>query len=98
MVTGMFSGVALTRMESQRGQLEPGEVLLMYTDGLTELRNTSKEMLGQERLGEGCTQICAGEPTMGVAEIAAALGQLLEAFRGDQLPEDDRAFLVLCRR
>jgi serine phosphatase RsbU (regulator of sigma subunit) len=85
-------------MESQRGMLATGDVLLLYTDGLTELRNTSKEMLGQERLGDGFLRICMNDGAKGVSAISAGLRQLLEAFRGDQLPEDDRAFLLVRRR
>jgi serine phosphatase RsbU (regulator of sigma subunit) len=85
-------------MESQRGTLAPGDVLLLYTDGLTELRNMTKEMLGQERLGEGFLTICMSEGSKGVSAISSGLRQLLEAFRGDQLPEDDRAFLLVRRR
>ncbi len=91
-------GVAITTMESQRGTLAPGDVLLLYTDGLTELRNTSKDMLGQERLGEGFLRICMKDGPRGVSAISVGLRQLLEAFRGDQLPEDDRAFLLVRRR
>jgi phosphoserine phosphatase RsbU/P len=91
-------GVAITTMESQRSMLTPNDVLLLYTDGLTELRNTSKDMLGQERLGEGFLRICVDDGPRGVSAISAGLRQLLEAFRGDQLPEDDRAFLLVRRR
>jgi phosphoserine phosphatase RsbU/P len=91
-------GMCLTSMESERTRLEPGEVLAMYTDGLTELRNASKEMLGQERLGESFHQICAAEPGQGIDRIAAELTRMLEDFRGDRLPEDDRAFLLARRR
>jgi phosphoserine phosphatase RsbU/P len=91
-------GVAITTMESQRGTLAPGDVLLLYTDGLTELRNMSKEMLGQERLGDGFLRICMTEGARGVSAISSGLRQLLESFRGDQLPEDDRAFLLVRRR
>lgn len=91
-------GVALTTMESERGTLAPGDVLLLYTDGLTELRNMSKEMLGQERLGDGFLRICVTEGARGVSAISSGVRLLLEAFRGDQLPEDDRAFLVVRRR
>jgi serine phosphatase RsbU (regulator of sigma subunit)/pSer/pThr/pTyr-binding forkhead associated (FHA) protein len=91
-------GVAITTMESQRGTLAAGDVLLLYTDGLTELRNTSKDMLGQERLGEGFLRICMKDGPRGVSAISVGLRQLLESFRGDQLPEDDRAFLLVRRR
>ena len=67
-------------------------------DGLTELRNSSKEMLGQERLGEGFSRICAARPGEGSADIAEALRRMLDEFAGDQFPEDDRAFLLAQRR
>ena len=91
-------GVAITTMESQRGMLATSDVLLLYTDGLTELRNMSKDMLGQERLGDGFLRICMNDGAKGVSAISTGLRQLLEAFRGDQLPEDDCAFLLVRRR
>ncbi|MEO7327280.1 MAG: SpoIIE family protein phosphatase [Minicystis sp.] len=90
-------GVAIATMESQLGVLRPGEVLALYTDGLTELRNTTKEMLGQDRLGDGFARLCRTAGAEGVREIAAGLHQILESFRGDRLPEDDRAFLLARR-
>jgi sigma-B regulation protein RsbU (phosphoserine phosphatase) len=90
-------GVAMARMDSQLGTLGPGEVLALYTDGLTELRNNAKEMLGQDRLGDGFARLCEAASTEGVSEIAGGLHQLLESFRGDRLPEDDRAFLLARR-
>jgi serine phosphatase RsbU (regulator of sigma subunit) len=90
-------GVAIAKMESQLGSLRPGEVLALYTDGLTELRNTLKEMLGQDRLGDGFARLCRTASPEGVSEIAAGLHQILESFRGDRLPEDDRAFLLARR-
>jgi serine phosphatase RsbU (regulator of sigma subunit) len=91
-------GVARARMVPQRALLELGDVLVMYTDGLTELRNGDKEMLGQERLGEGFARICAASPDHGSADIGEALARMLVAWSGVQLPEDDRAFLLAQRR
>ncbi len=91
-------GMDRTTMESERALLEFGDMLAMYTDGLTELRNSSKEMLGLERLGEGFARICAALPGERSSEIAAALRRLLDEFAGDQRPEDDRAFLLAQRR
>jgi serine phosphatase RsbU (regulator of sigma subunit) len=91
-------GMVQIPMESERALLEYGDVLAMYTDGLTELRNSAKEMLGQERLGEGFSRICAARPGEGSADIADALRRMLDEFGGDQLPEDDRAFLLAQRR
>jgi serine phosphatase RsbU (regulator of sigma subunit) len=78
-------------------RLEPGDVLAMYTDGLTEIRNTAREMLGEERLGERLARLAAERPGAGAAEIAQALRAMLDEFRGDALPEDDQAFLIALR-
>jgi len=91
-------GMIQTPMESERTMLEFGDVLAMYTDGITELRNIRKEMLGQERLGEGFSHICAARAGEGSADIGDALRRMLDEFGGDQLPEDDRAFLLAQRR
>jgi serine phosphatase RsbU (regulator of sigma subunit) len=91
-------GMMPVPIESQRGTLEFGDVLAMYTDGLTELRNPAKEMLGEEQLGERFSRICATRPGEGSADIAEALRRLLDEFAGDQVPEDDRAFLLAQRR
>lgn len=89
-------GISPTAMDSERTVLHPGEVLAMYTDGLTELRNESKEMLGQERLGENFARFTAASSE--VSSIAAAISKMVEDFRGTQLPEDDRAFILARRR
>jgi serine phosphatase RsbU (regulator of sigma subunit) len=91
-------GFAPCALEPERARLELGEVLVMYTDGLTELRDAGKEMLGQERLGDGFARICTARPGEASARIAEALRGMLDAFCGDRLPEDDRAFLLAQRR
>lgn len=91
-------GVASLPMEAQVERLDPGDVLAMYTDGLTELRNASGDMLGLQLLGSGFTRICMQGPSQSAAEVAYHLNLLLEQFRGDRMPEDDRAFLVARRR
>ena len=91
-------GVSLCEMVPERALLEFGDVLAMYTDGLTELRNADKEMLGQDRLGEGFARICAARPGEGSSDIAEALRRMLDEFGGDRLPEDDRAFLLAQRK
>jgi serine phosphatase RsbU (regulator of sigma subunit) len=79
-------------------RLERGEVLAMYTDGLTEIRNGAREMLGQERLEQGLARICAASPGARSAVVAGALCDMLDDFREGAFPEDDRAFLVARRR
>jgi phosphoserine phosphatase RsbU/P len=90
-------GVAPFRVEAQRALLEFGDVLLMYTDGLTELRDVNKEMLGQDRLAERFARISAANPGERSSFMGDKLRAILDEFCGDQLPEDDRAFVLAQR-
>ena len=91
-------GVAAFRMEAQRARIHFGDVLFMYTDGITELRNPDKEMLGQDRLGERFAHLCVVSPGERSAILAERLRHLLDGYRGDQLPEDDSAYVIAQRR
>jgi serine phosphatase RsbU (regulator of sigma subunit) len=93
-------GIAAATMTSQRARLQNGEVLAMYTDGLTELADAEGEMLGERRLGEQLRAIVAGESARAgsVGAMCAALKERLDAFRQGQPPGDDWAFLFAQRR
>lgn len=47
MVAGMIDGI---EFESAEIQLSPGDMLFMYTDGMTEAMNHQEEQFGEERL------------------------------------------------
>ena len=52
-VHGLFlAGLEFTRYKQDEIQLEPGDRLLLYTDGITEAHNTKNELYGEERLIE----------------------------------------------
>lgn len=91
-------GVAPMPMTSQKAQMAKGELLVLYTDGLTELRNASREMLGEKALSEGLARLYRGRPrNAALADVAGDLKSMLSEFSGDQVPEDDRAFLLARR-
>jgi hypothetical protein len=91
-------GIDLVSMASQRTRLDHGDVLAMYTDGLSELAGPSGEMLGVDRLGEELSALVASMGRRGVEAIGAALAERLDAFREGELPADDRTFLLAQRR
>jgi sigma-B regulation protein RsbU (phosphoserine phosphatase) len=90
-------GMGPVPMIAQRARLQPGDVLALYTDGLTELTDPEGEMLGGHRLGEALSAICA-DRTRDVAAMCAALTARLDAFRRGELPRDDCTFLLAQRR
>ena len=87
---GMFPDVAY---EERRETLAAGEVMIMYTDGLSESRNAAKEEYGADRLAE----VCRAHPQVSAHELRDAIFRDLEAFTGGSPAADDRT-LVIVRR
>jgi serine phosphatase RsbU (regulator of sigma subunit)/anti-sigma regulatory factor (Ser/Thr protein kinase) len=89
MPLGLMPGMAYEEKETS---LSPGDTILMYSDGLTEAHNTSREMFGSERL----QQTVSGYP--GGAALIPSLRDALFTFTGAEWEqEDDVTFVVLQR-
>lgn len=73
--------------------MQPGDTLLVYTDGITEAVNPEEEEFGEERLRAAA----ARGLDLPLKEMAAALEKELEAFARGVAYHDDRT-LVLARR
>jgi sigma-B regulation protein RsbU (phosphoserine phosphatase) len=74
--------------------LQPGEILLVYSDGLTEATNGADEEFGEERL-EGMLPDFRGlEPE----QIGNLLLEEVDRFLGGVRPTDDLSLVVLVKR
>jgi sigma-B regulation protein RsbU (phosphoserine phosphatase) len=71
--------------------LQPGDVLLLYTDGLTEAARDDGEMFG---CGRVC-QILGEYAPFSAAEIIDALYQAVTDFTGSQILQDDVSLVVI---
>lgn len=70
--------------------LDPGDVLLMYTDGVTEAMNPAHDLFGAERLDEAF--LAAPPDVSGVLDhIVGAVNR----FRAGELPSDDTSLLAI---
>jgi serine phosphatase RsbU (regulator of sigma subunit) len=90
MALGMISGSAY---EEQHEELQPGDVLITYSDGLTEALNEAGEFYGDERLR-------AIFPTLSgltASEAGARLLASVDAFIGATRPYDDLSLFILKR-
>jgi len=92
--TGMPLGVdAEAAYDQQTVQLLPGDLLLLYTDGVTDALNPRQEEFGVQRLRQALHEHAAEQS----ADIITAVEKSLEAFAEGVTPFDD-VTLVVARR
>lgn len=90
-------GVGRCEMTAERSRLERGEMLFLYTDGLTELRDPSRNMLGEDTLAENLARIYAAESAKPLPVTLRGLTSMLDEYRAGELREDDQAILLVRR-
>ncbi|HBA86727.1 MAG TPA: hypothetical protein DCZ75_01730 [Geobacter sp.] len=88
LILGVQRGVAF---HEPTLQVEQGDLLLLYTDGITEAENPSGELFGGGRLREAL----ARDHARPAAEIIAALMGAVRAFTGTVTFRDDISLLIL---
>jgi sigma-B regulation protein RsbU (phosphoserine phosphatase) len=78
---------AFTHAEYGEGEvrLEPGDTLLMFSDGVTEARNAQDEEFGERRL-IACAAENRDRPT---TEVLARIFSAVREFVGETPPSDD---------
>jgi len=87
---GLISGTPYTQVSAS---LEHGDILVLYTDGITECRNPAGVPLGIDGLLELAEGVPLGLPT----SIGPALIKAVDDFRGTAPSIDDETVVVLQR-
>lgn len=87
-IIGMFPIVSY---EESVVDLRPGDVLMAFTDGVTEALNPVGEEFGEQRLKELLQRVVH----LPIADITAALSKELRAWIADAPQHDDITFVVL---
>lgn len=87
----MLAGMEETKYILNETRLEPGEVLLLYTDGVPEASNAADEFYGLHRLEEAMGENPKAEPKETIEHIK----QSVDAFVGDAPQFDDLTLLAL---
>lgn len=90
-LVGMFGRLDLV---AQRVTIQPGERLVLYTDGITDAASPAGERFGDARLFATIAESCVA----GTAEETR--GAVIDAvlrFQGSALPADDLALLIFRR-
>jgi sigma-B regulation protein RsbU (phosphoserine phosphatase) len=89
-VLGVSEAIEFERVELR---LEPGDCLLLYTDGVTEAQNPEEDLFGEERLLAGVATADAAD----ARELVQAVQRSVQAFARGAPPSDDVAILALRR-
>ncbi len=93
-VNGMVVGAfPVTRYTESRIELRPGDLLLFFTDGVSEPENAYGEMFGEERLAE----LVCRHAHLEEDKIVAAVWKSVREWSGDGELADDMT-LLLARR
>jgi sigma-B regulation protein RsbU (phosphoserine phosphatase) len=79
--------------EEGRGTLAPGEIMILYTDGISESRNAANEEYGADRPAEVCRKL----PEASAREMMDAIFRDLEAFTNRAPAADDRTLVIVHR-
>ena len=71
--------------------LDPGDILVFYSDGIGDTQNPAGEFFGYERLGD----LIVKKQTASADQIADHILEEVHNFSGGQHPADDRTLVVL---
>ncbi len=80
--------------EERTVQIAPGDLLVLYTDGITEAANPDGDEFGTERLGA----VCAGHRELPLEELAGEIEAALVEFAAGEPFADDRTLVLLRRK
>lgn len=93
---GMVIGVDPSQ-RYQRGHfdLRRGDVLICYTDGMTDVQNFEQQRFGKRRLQYAIIETLADKPTAAAEEIAEGIFWRIRQFAGLSQQPDDQTLLVV---
>jgi len=89
-ILGVFEGI---RIDERRIVVEPGDVLLFYTDGIPEALNAEERMMGMQRL----IDVLKRSAHLSAQAISDAIVDAFNEFTGDTEQSDDVTFFVVKR-
>jgi len=89
-IMGAFEEIQL---DERRVDIAPGDLLVFYTDGVTEAFTPDEEEFGVERLRE----VVAAHAHGGAQQVLEAIVKAVNEFEGDAPPSDDLTLVVVKR-
>jgi sigma-B regulation protein RsbU (phosphoserine phosphatase) len=91
---GVQHDVLTCQVESMQG----GEMLVMFTDGLSDLTDADGHRLGTEAFKERVKELYQSHHGLAASDIGVKLTEVLDSLEGAQMAQDDRTFLLARRK
>jgi DNA-binding NarL/FixJ family response regulator len=91
--TGMVLGVEPSSWKQKSIRIAPGDLLVLYSDGITEIQDPQGNLFGEE----GLLDVLLTHQNSSVQRIKSAVIEALQKFAGSPVRQDDIALLVLRR-
>lgn len=88
---GMVNDVSANIQEKEI-VLEKGDMIILYTDGITEAKNASGELFGLERLKQSITEYA---PSYSASGVNHHIAEDMASFVGDESQIDDMTLIVV---
>jgi len=95
--TNMPLGLSLDPVRPQADRLAAGEIMALFTDGVTDVQTGEDKRLGREWIGRQIRSIYAAPGAAGAREVADRLAAEIDRILAGGLADDDRTFLLACR-
>jgi anti-sigma regulatory factor (Ser/Thr protein kinase) len=92
-VGAVRGGMLRRTLEDRSVTLEPGDVLLQFTDGANEAENADGEAFGFDRLAE----VVGSRAAEGPGDVIEAVTEALARWTGERPPQDDQTLLAVSR-
>jgi len=88
---GVFSN---THFEEHSCTLTPGTTLLLYTDGLTEAKNVSRQEFGRQGI-QACLEGLISSGNLSLVNLVSSLSESAHKFAGEAPQSDDLTILAV---
>jgi sigma-B regulation protein RsbU (phosphoserine phosphatase) len=93
MALGILPSIEFQEWNEWKAWLEPGDTLILYTDGVTDASDSEDQRFGLDRLKE----VASTHRSLSAAKLADAIHEAVEAFVGGAAQFDDFTLVVAKR-
>ena len=75
-------------------KLDRGDIMALYTDGLSELHDETGKLLGTDRLSDFLSSATTQAGSGTVKDVGKKFRSMLDAFQGNAMAQDDRTYMI----